>query len=261
MSFLTESTRLSRNDFIAQVVAGKVPGYSYLFKIGNNPNIPNGVNTVDIWGGGGLYTGQPATGLAEKIHVFSNNAADTSAGTGAQTIVLYGLDDLFQEQMEVVTMNGVTPVLTTKFWRRMNKAIVLTTGTANFNVGTITARHQTTITNVFMVMQPGTNETHNTAYTIPAGKTGFLGEWRAFLTDAQATYGRMTGFARPFGAAWRSVAPISLHREQNLFLDFKYGLALPEKTDLRVSCLEVSSDNTSISSSYTMLLIDNNKLT
>lgn len=260
MSFSTESIMMSRHDSLAQVIAGRVPGYELLYKFGYNDNIDTAGTPEDIWEGGGLYTGQPNTGVAERLAVFSSSANDTAAGTGARTLVLFGLNSNYEEISEIVTLNGTTAVLTTQLFWRMYKGVVLSAGSGGANAGVLTARHQTTIANVFMQMIIGTNHTQIACFTIPAGKTCFIKTWQAFLSDAQSTYARMTGNVRTLGSVWRSLSPIALQREQNLIYDLDYSIMIPEKSDMRITCLEVSTNDTGISSHFTMLLIDNIKL-
>lgn len=71
------------------------------------------------------------------LDVTSSSAADTSAGTGARTIEIYGLDKDFSFQRETVTLNGQTIVTTTKTWRRVFEAVVQTAGSGLKNAGDI----------------------------------------------------------------------------------------------------------------------------
>ena len=62
---------------------------------------------------------------ATILSITSDNANDTSAGTGAGSILILGLDSNRIAQTEIVALNGLTPVLTTNSFLRINQMIVL----------------------------------------------------------------------------------------------------------------------------------------
>lgn len=69
-------------DFYLSVAMGLVPGYSFIEKFGENPDIDSGGTFEDIWDGGALYVNPTAASLH---NVVSSLAADTgtlvSSGT------------------------------------------------------------------------------------------------------------------------------------------------------------------------------------
>ena len=93
--------------FELQVARGHIPGHYGLFKFGNNPSVGDSLET--IWAEGGLYSYLTA---ATVLKVSSSSTDDTSAGTGARTVELSGLDADYNEISELVTLNGQTPVNT-----------------------------------------------------------------------------------------------------------------------------------------------------
>lgn len=96
-----------------------------------------------IWTPGGLLT--PLT-TARTMSIVSTSTSDTSAGTGARTLVVYGVDANRKYQVEQVTMNGTTPVVTVNSWLGINRIAVASAGSALANVGTITATATTDAT-------------------------------------------------------------------------------------------------------------------
>ena len=77
---------------------------------------------------------------ASTLDVVSDSSNDdgSPAGTGAQTILITGLDANRKTQTEILTMDGTTTVTTTKTYLGVNRIVVLSSGSTNSNVGNIT---------------------------------------------------------------------------------------------------------------------------
>ena len=58
---------------------------------------------------------------------------------GAQSIIIYGLDENWDEVLEIVPLNGTTNVVTSTQWIGINRISVYASGSGNSNAGTITA--------------------------------------------------------------------------------------------------------------------------
>ena len=74
---------------------------------------------------------------ADTINIASTSTNDTSAGTGARTILIRGLDANWEPLTETITLTGQAPVTTTNNFYRINKLVVLTVGSLGFNEGDI----------------------------------------------------------------------------------------------------------------------------
>ena len=101
-----------------QVSKGQVVGASPEYKFGFNPDV-NGTEE-SIWGHGGNY---PWAAAAFTAFISSSSTADTSAGTGAQTVTVQGLDENYATQSVTVDMNGQTQVQIgdASGWLRVNR--------------------------------------------------------------------------------------------------------------------------------------------
>ena len=118
--------------FFQEVAFGKVPGYSFVSNVGRG----NDFTTKRLlWTEDALYT---FIDVEKQLTISSDNANDTSAGTGGQLVLISYLDDEFTELTEIVTMNGTTPVTTvaTDIFR-INQLLVIASGTGNKNAGSI----------------------------------------------------------------------------------------------------------------------------
>lgn len=200
------------------VAEGLYQGRFLVNKFGRNTSVGTG---EDIWDGGGVYTGQPLTSseTVDLISTSDNDGAAAGDDSGALTAQIFGLDENWELQDEIVTLDG----------------------TNGANVGTITCRHTTTTANIFSVMQVGTNTSEIGAYTIAAGYTGYLifnevrviGNASAALTGCIAIRkpGGVYQQRRPWGAA--NAAP---------HIDEIYGgLRLPAQTDIIIRSLTQSN--------------------
>lgn len=239
--------------------AGQVDGFSVVHKFGANEDVD--IGTEDIWhhGNGVNY---PASAAA--MNVTSLNANDTSAGTGARTIVIQGLDENWEEAEETVTLNGQTIVTTTTTFIRINRIYVATSGSGDVNAGeihvftgTATAGLPDDESLTYGTISADHGQTLQALYTIPAGKTGYL--LSGFMsTDAAAKpiQGKMyirTG-ADIATSGWR------------VQFDFKTGdifqkvyqapAPIPEKTDIRIEGT-ADANNTYVSAGFDLLLVDN----
>lgn len=164
-----EFYRSGRN-YDLEVALGNVPGVSNLFIIGTSTNI--GPTFSDIQDAGGIINFPTE---AETWEIVSDNTNDTSAGSGARTVFVTGLDINFEEISELVTMNGTTPVTLTNSWYRTRSMLVITCGsssTGGTNIGNITLRVSGGgDTRLFMTADEGAS--NSSLFTIPAGKMSY----------------------------------------------------------------------------------------
>lgn len=245
-------------DFFTEVAQGNVPGVESGLKFGLNRNIDTGTVPEDIWNGGGTYTGFNAT-AAETLQVFSSSTLDTAAGTGARTVILFGLDTNYVPITETVTLNGTTPVVTTQTFLRMDKARVVTAGSLGYNQGEITVRQSTTTANVMMVMPALKNSTNVACSTVPAGKTRVIVLVQASLTliNGGAGSGVVGFFTRELNSTFQQRITQAISSSTGVNQKFRSGLVLPEKTDMKWSCSEVSNNNSEVSALFEYIDYDN----
>lgn len=158
---------LAPANFLLEVQQGKVPGVSVVSVRGFNPDVDT-ASYEDMIPWGGLY---PWPAAAVTPSIVSTSAADAAAGTGARTVFVDGLNTSFLPQNETVTMAGLTPVLLTKLYRRINSMIVSTAGTDLRNIGTVTLAQGA---NTLAQILPNEGIDKSGVYTIPAGYAGYL---------------------------------------------------------------------------------------
>src|SRR5210317_1936199 len=209
------------------------PSYKQVYKFGQNASVGNSIET--IWLQGGLYVYPPS---ATTMTVSSSNANDTSAGTGARTIQISGLDGSYNEISETITMNGQTPVTTSNSYLRMNRAIVLTAGSGGVNAGIIYVGTGTVTAGVpankyTTINGDGTNQTLQAFWTVPAGYTAYVYQTNISTGSSSATPAVLKTLlvVRPFGGVFNTKEVITLS-DGNHLQDYSFPLKITEKSDI-----------------------------
>jgi len=246
--------------FNLQVARGQIAYHESIYKFGNNPEVADSIET--IWPQGGLYSYLSA---ATVLTVSSGSTDDTSAGTGARTVELFGLDGDYNEISEVVTLNGQTAVNTTQSYLRINRMIVRSAGSGGANAGIIYAGTGTVTTgvpaNIYATINgDGSNQTLMALWTVPAGYTAYLMQYDVSngTTSNTPAVCKLLLVARPYGEVFQTKDVKSLttgmHIENSLILPLKFT----EKTDIEARAVSSSNSVTfDISAAFEILYIKN----
>ena len=121
---------------VLSIAAGKYPEFSVFNITAYTNELPTITKEIIHEGTvSGLNITFPST--AEKFSIASTSANDTFGGTGANTVFIQGLDVNLEEVIEVVALNGQTPVLTTNNFFRVNRFFCFTGGSSEQNEGEI----------------------------------------------------------------------------------------------------------------------------
>ena len=131
---ITGGSTVSDVPFYLAVQQGQVSGYSSINKFGYNENVPTSWEVIAVSSTNFTYPSSAGTAT-----VVSDDANDTSAGTGARTVRIQGLDGDYNFQEETITMNGTTGVTSSNTFLRLNRMEVMTAGSSGSMEGTITA--------------------------------------------------------------------------------------------------------------------------
>ena len=245
---------LEGTPFDLQVSRGDVFGHESLYKFGFNSDVDQTEET--IWTQGGDY---PWPTAAFTAYIVSDDAADTSAGTGARTVTVQGLDENYVFQSVDVALNGTTEVQVgdANGWLRVFRAFVLTAGSAGTAAGTILI--QTTGGGTIYANLSNGNQTQMALYTVPAGRSLFLDDLNFTAAISLANnYAVVSLSVREFGGVFRKQF-INTIQSNQLITKYEYPLRFLEKTDIecRAFC---SNSNNLIGASFQGVLVDNNLL-
>jgi len=168
-----DSIAVRSTDFHAEVALGLRQGAQTWNKFGHNDDIDTGTEIIASWGG----TYQFITS-GETIDIVSTSTADDDGGTGVNSIVVYGVDENWDEQTEVVTMNGTTTVTTSSQWIGINRVAVFLSGSGQTNAGDINVT--ATTSGYQMAQMPlGDGVTQQMIFFTPQNHV-FLAEWLHF---------------------------------------------------------------------------------
>jgi len=215
---------------------------------GVNPNVGKTFETV--WDIGGTYTAP--TG-AETWEIVSDSTDDDGSptGTGAQSIIITGLDTSYVAQTEIVTLNGTTPVVTTRTdWFRPRSIVVIASGSNKSNVGTITLRVSGGGATRSTIL-PGNAQSFNGFHTIQVGCMGYLLQFTPTIPKNEDV--TIRGIVTLEGSSTDIVGGDIKVYQSSVAVPFRSNPVLAEKTDFS---LLAKSSNPDVSVSIAFELIE-----
>lgn len=255
------------DDLRLAVPRGLVGGIGGLNKSGRNPDVDTSTDPEDLWTEGGLWVA-PTSAVVHDVESTSGQDTDGS-GTGAHTVWLQGLDANWEMQEETVTMNGGTIVNTVNSYLRIFQMKVVTGGSNNANVGTITASQTggsvvTAAIDVDPTSGEGDGQSLMAIYTVPASTTLYLTGWYVSLNRQGGVGGAMADFqlrtrdaTAGASAQWQVKRSIGLVAEggQPFTNTLSPYMAIGEKTDILIRCTSVTDNNSDVSGGFDGYLV------
>lgn len=244
---------ITTNPFL-ETSRGAISGYSGVDKFGRNPDVDTGA-FEDIWDGGATWVAP----TAPRVHnLTSTDGDDTSAGDGARTVQVYGLDSDGLLQNEIVTMAGTAIAATDGTYSMIHRMVVRTAGTIAQNVGTVLATAVTDAT-VTAQISPEQNQTLMAIYQIPSDKTGYLMSWYSSMNRSVTTgAANVRLLVKPPGEVFQVKSMLGLvgaggsnFQQQKVF-----PLSITASSIIKVDS-DVSANNTDVSAGFEILLEDN----
>lgn len=163
------------NEALIDNLNNSQPTRSLGWTFGRNTLVQN--VRCDLWEGPTCTYVFPASPI--QMQVVSTSANDAAAGTGVRTVYIHYLDTNYNEQTEIVTLNGLTPVNTVATnILRINSFHAGSVGSGAAAAGTITLKN-TAATVTYAQISAGYNTCRQAIYTVPAGKYGYISHWQA----------------------------------------------------------------------------------
>jgi len=165
------------DDFLIQVALGNVNGYSIVHKFGSINDVGSALTAIAT-----AKTYKTPTSVTALEMVSDDNTNDTSSGSGAQQVTVYGLNSSWVEISETVTLNGTTAVALANSYFRIYRMKVTRSGTyasdtAGSHNSTITLRVASagaTWAEIAPESSFGLGQSQIGAFTIPSGKVGLI---------------------------------------------------------------------------------------
>jgi hypothetical protein len=242
-------------DFFLSLSKGEIANHSDYSAFGINQDVDTGT-PEDIWLNGGTFT-PPTT---YRVHnIASASANDTSAGTGARTVKVYGVVSTGLAE-ETITMNGTSNVATVNSYSDIYRMYILTAGSGETNAGAITATAVTDATVTCTIPTGGLNTCRKCIRLIPPGYTGYIYDFQAGMSQATASsFADVYLMTKESGGVWLSRRYHSLNNSGSSveFDEFKVPLKLTEGTWVKVRCTSVTNNNTLVQAAINLILVKN----
>ena len=230
--------------FYLQVARGQILEHATVFKFGFNPDVNSTEET--IWDVGGIYA-YPSSAVAMTV----TTDAGTPANDNGVKVIVFGLDEDYNEVSQEVTLAGSGTATTTQTFIRVFRAYVsgsqAPTGNLNItNGGTTYAR-----------ITVEENQTLMALWTVPAGYTGFLDHVNIATGTTNANqYITAQIIQRQLDGVFRVMMKQTLGSGGVADFLLRYPILVPEKTDVEVRAVSSGSSNL-ISANFSMVYIKN----
>ena len=111
---------------------------------------------------------------AVNVTIVSNNPSDSIIGTGAHLVLVEGIANDDTEIVEVVVMNGITPVVLANQMKFINFVTVIQTGSSNQNDGIIRIYHDSDPNKIMSWVDPSSGLARTSGYMVPKDHTLFV---------------------------------------------------------------------------------------
>ena len=236
------------SNFFLEAGKGNIPGYAPIFFTGENEDLADTPET--LMARGGRYQALTA---ATTLDVVSDDAADAAAGTGAQALIIFGLDANYDEISEFIVPNGTTPVTTTLQFLRVNAFIVGAFGSNNTNVGTVDLVDGA---NILAQILPDEGASRQAFQTVPAGHTWFPQGNHFSVGKADEVTIDSVGFSPDFGK--RTFSKVYMFENQFPFRN-ENMVPFPEKFDVEVIGTRFSGTDSKAAVFTQFFEVDNNE--
>lgn len=240
------------------VTLGMVQGAAGLSIIGHADNTLAASVPFEVWDAKIAVAFLTA---ASALEILSASANDAAAGTGARTVLVITLDANYNEVVQVVTLNGVTPVALTGTHLAVNTVVVLTAGSGRTNAGDLTVRVPGPgSTQGFMLA--GTSLMRAAFFTVPALKTLLVTNIlnvvnRAGGSGATAT---VPFFIRTPGGVNIEAQKSTIAEGSPIVIDIPAGFAVAEKTTFGYRCVNLSANGIEMVFNLTGVIVNNNNI-
>ena len=252
----TGRLKVETEDSFQEIPAGRIRGHSAVNKFGENSNIAQDTQE-DIWDGGGDYV-FPTT--ASITHLRS---AVNSAITRNVVCEVQGLDTNYALVVQNVTTdvtNSTTEVALGTALRRVFRIKILDANVMDEDIW-VGATGVSAATAKAIVME-GNNQTLMAIYTVPAGKTAYMTNFYASVTEAtgkepKGANIRLWAADRNNGYAFQLKHSVGIQKGAS-GVEHKYMPynKFTEKTDIKISGNPFNEAGW-ISAGFDLILVDN----
>ena len=229
-------------------------------KFGGNDDVGTGA-FEDVWANGGVKAWPTS---AETVRIAAGgDVNDTAAGSGAQSVVVEGLDGNWDRASETLATNGASASsATSTTFSRVHRAYVGMSGTyGGVNAAAIIVEN-TSSAQVLANIPTGLGQTSQSHYSVPAGFSCYVMRYETEVDAVKPAEVRLwrrpngDDVATPFSGARVVNRDSSATGYNNI--EFRSPIFLAEKTDIWVSALASSGGGaTNVQSTYDLWCMKN----
>ncbi len=219
-----------------ELSANTVDDYDSIIKYGSVFGL--GAAEVTVWSEGTRYEyideAAASLGTSRILQVASDDTDDTAGGTGATGVIIVGQDTNFVEIQDVLALNGLTPVNTTKEFFRVYRVFITGAGSQGINDGTIDVGVSFVsgeADTAYATILPGDGQTQMMVYTVPAGFTAYFLDVTISTNEGKSAFA--SGFVRPLGGPWLR-QPGWFISEMAFSSNLPIAFGVSEKTDVEL---------------------------
>ena len=268
-SVVSSITRMGTIEpFDLQVARNQITMHTPRFRFGWANSIGTTPQTITTTVAAGAVYAYPSSATVMKVS--SASANDTSAGTGARTILVVGLDSSYNTISETVTLSGQTAVNTTNSYLRITYTEILSTGSGNaqagiiyIGTGTVTSGVPAT---VYWQSETSYNNWSFAGFTVPAGYTAYITSYTVTSQSTTALINVSVGMVvYEFGqgssttgqgyAEYQSTARLTSNG--NFDRHFDYPFAVAEKCDVELRAWATTGSAVNVTGEIQYVLIKN----
>ena len=213
-----------------------------LVQEGFNPDV--GLTFETLWPVDGL---RPVPATALLMTVVSTDLDDTAAGSGAQQVAVFCLDDTYAPFVELVELDGTTPVaMITDCFRIQEFRVTRLSVPRTFNQGDLRIENSGTL---YEIIIAGHNVDHTVAVTVPAGRVGYLTPVQLSVDIGQTTFVRLH---------FTSAGGITTFATQHVEHEFEYHtpFCIPSGMDVELQAEASIGGAGGVSSTLRIVLYD-----
>lgn len=154
--------------------------FTYYTTYGHIADLVSADNDEILWS---AKSDKTALATVDTIDFVSSATQDAfPSGDGARLLRVIGLDSNYDQQFEIIEMDGQTPVTSALSYLRVNEVLVLNAGTSRTNVGTITGDY-TSVPVTQVHIEPSESLAKTSFFTVPRDRLGYIGSFSLFASN------------------------------------------------------------------------------
>jgi hypothetical protein len=195
---------------------------------------------------------------ARTLFLDSTSANDSAAGTGAQEVTIYGLDENGAFAQEALATNGASASgNTTTTFTRVFEARVTAAGSGETNEGVIEIGANIDAIKV-LELPAGYGYVNSGTYTVATDYTLHLSDITILDYRSSSASTLISIYKKPSGGAWEKIFTTGFDTRLGILnIPFNYGLSIESDSDLKVMCDGTNADNTALTFNLNGVLLKN----